>query len=227
MTEEALKKFIFSLSIAFPAIIGLIRFKKADPAYRPFLYYIFISLANELLVGFVLSHRSKSFQVLDWNLFNLFECLIWLVQFYYWQPFRNYKTMFKITVAAVMGGWLLENLVVSSVDKFNPVFVISYSFVLALLSISTINYVVIHQTRSLSKNAIFIICVALSIYFIYNIFVFTFLAMGALMGSMADIFEIRIYINALSNILFAIAIHFIPAKPAYENFFQKQKYDVP
>ena len=43
---DASLKFIFSLSILFPAVAAVMRYRNADPGYRPFLYLIFISLIN-------------------------------------------------------------------------------------------------------------------------------------------------------------------------------------
>jgi hypothetical protein len=108
---------------------------------------------------------------------------------------------------------------------FNPVFLISYSFILVLLSINTINYTFAQHNQLLSKNGLFIICVGMVIFFVYTIVVFTFLAMDTRYDKelMQNIFNIRVYINALTNILYAIGIYLIPIGGFHDAFFRKQK----
>jgi hypothetical protein len=224
--SEQLWKFLFSLTIVLPALIGLVRYRKADTAYRPFLIYIFYSLFNELFVGLYLSGRSKNGEIINWEVFNLLEGLLLLIQFYYWQRFKSYRNVFFILLFATIAGWVLENFVFSSIYSFNPVFLIACSFLIILLSINTINHQVVNYNRSISKNPIFIICVALCIYFIYNIFVFTFLAKGASNYDkkfMKNVFEIKVYINALTNILYAIGVFYIPGKTMHRRLFFEEK----
>ena len=77
----------------------------------------------------------------------------------------------------------------------------------------------------LNKNGLFIICVAMAIFFIYTIIVFTFLAMDTRYDKelMQKIFNIRVYINALTNILYAIGIYYIPVSGVHDAFFEKQQ----
>lgn len=222
MTQEAL--LLMSLTVAFPAIAGLIRLRRIESMYYPFLIYLFVSLFNELLVGLFLKNASRDTRTLDWQLFNLFEAIILFLQFYAWRVFTRFKTLFVTIFILLVCGWIVENFVTSDVFKFNPVFLICYSFVLVLLSVQTVNHIVVNENRSpLHRNAMFIICVALVVYFIYNIFVFTLLAKGISRTNkilMAQVFEIRVYINAVTNILFGIAVLFIPEKISSKLFFE-------
>jgi hypothetical protein len=219
--NENLYLFLFSLSILFAAIIGLIRYKNANTSYRPFLWYIFLSLFNELLVGFYLVNTPKTSQVADWNLFNLFECLIFLTQFYYWQLYTKHKNTFFVVAATLIIMWLAENFIYSTLYSFNYVFLISYSFVLALVSIYTINTIVVKLNRSLFKNSMFIICVGMVIYFIYTIIVFTFLLIGKDKEILREVFEIKVFVNAFVNLMYAAAVYFIPRKTQTMNFFDE------
>ena len=217
--------FLFSLTILFPAIVGILRFRSSDASYQPFLIYIFISLLNELWVGLYLVDFPRDIKTLNWQLFNLFECLILLLQFYKWGTFRKHNRVFYVILFASLTGWLVENFLYSSIYVFNPVFLISYSFLLVLLSINTINYTFAQHNQHLSKNGLFIICVAMVIFFVYTIVVFTFLAMDTRYDKelMKNIFKIRVYINALTNILYAIGIYLMPLNGFHDAFFRKQK----
>lgn len=222
-------KFLFSLTILFPAAVAVIRLKKSDSSYGPFFIYIFISLFNELLVGLYLTNLSRDIRTLNWQLFNLLEWIILLIQFYYWGRFKRFGYLFYIILFVSIAAWVFENFIYSNIFAFNPVFLISYSFLLVLLSINTINSTIARYNQALSQNGLFIICVAMVIFFIYTIVVFTFLAMDTRYDKelMQRIFNIRIYINALTNILYAIGIYFIPAKGFHDAFFKKQnKRDV-
>jgi len=213
--------FLFSLTVAFPAIVGIIRYRKMERSYSPFLIYIIISLLNELLVKFAL--KSFNARNLDWQLFNLFEAIILTTQFYYWRVFSRFKWGFILVLILLIGLWFVENLVISSIYEFNPVFLIAKPFILVLLSVQTINHIIVNQNRSpLNRNSMFIICVALVIYFIYNIFVYTLQAKGISKTDknlMTKVFEIMVYINAFTNLLYGIAMCFIPEKISRKNLF--------
>jgi len=223
--SEPLKNFLFSLTIVFPAIMGLVRYRDADTSYRPFFYYIFYSLFNELFVYFCLEqYASKEAAIINWEVFNLLECLLLLVQFYYWNRFKNFKKAFLVLLAVAALGWITENFFFSNIYAFNPVFLIAYSFLLVLLSINTINHQVVNYNRTISKNPLFIICVGFVIFFIYTIVVFTILATNRRNNAFTSVFEIRVYINALTNILYATGIYFIPRKTLLQrNIFGDKK----
>lgn len=218
-------KFLLSLTIIFPAAAGIFRYKNADPSYRPFLFYIFISLFNELWVGFYINHFSRDIRTLNWQIFNLVEWLILLIQFYYWGRFNKSRSLFYIILSCSLAGWVYENFIYSNIYAFNPVFLISYSFVLVLLSINTLNSTFAQQNQVLSKNGLFIICVTMIILFIYTIIVFLFMAMGTRYDSdlMQKIFNIRVYINALTNLLYAVGIYYMPLRGVHDAFFKKQQ----
>lgn len=216
--------FLMSLTVAFPAIAGLIRLLKMERSFYPFIIYLVVSLLNELLVGIFLKDASRATRLLDWHLFNLFEGVIFLVQFYAWNIFRKQHQWLIAVGVVLVGIWLVENFITGDTSRSHPVYPIGYSFVLLLLSVQTIHYLVTHENRQpLYKNARFIICVTLAVYFIYNIFVLVLLLLGSNAATkklMAQIFEIRVYVNALSNIVLGIAVLYIPRKKNGSTLFE-------
>lgn len=225
MTREALWKFLLSLSVVIPALIGLFKLKKVERSYYPFLVYLFVSLANELFVGLYLVNQEKKYNILNWQVFNLFEALILYLQFYFWLRFDRYRSLSMLIFALILAGWLVESFVFSSIFAFNPVFIISYSFLLVLLSVQAINQVILKQsTTPLHKNAMFIICVAMVLYFIYNIFVFTLQGKGISKTNtqlMSQVFGIRVYVNAFTNLLYGLAVYYLPSRMSSTHFFRK------
>lgn len=221
-------KFIFSLSILFPAVAAVMRFKNADRSYRPFLYLIFISLFNELLVGLYLGGLPKEIRTLDWQIFNLTEWILWLVQFYFWGRMKKTRFLFPAVLIVSLAGWMYENFIHSTIFAFSPGFLISFSFVLVLLSINTINSTLAQQNQSLGKNGLFIICVGNVIFYIYTIMVFLFLALDINYQTvlMQKIFNIRVYVNALTNLIYAAGIYYIPVAGVHDAFFEKQQKNI-
>ncbi|HVM88902.1 MAG TPA: hypothetical protein VMT76_12005 [Puia sp.] len=223
-------RFAFSLSVAFPAIVSIICFKKVNEGYRPFLIYTIVSLINELLVGFVIVPNNKKGMNLDNNIFYLFEALILFAQFYLWKRPRPNKLYWGILAGVLTAGWIFENFVAKSIIKYNIVFAVSYSFLLVLLSVQTINYIIINEGRvSLTKNAKFIICTATIILFIYNMFVFITMNATAknINGTVlydkvlvSNIFAIKVYVNAFCNLLYGIAVCLIPQKKSTGELFK-------
>lgn len=211
-------KFILSMSVAFPAIAGLIRFRKITPAYRPFLIYLVVSLANELLNGLVIiPNNFRKAEALDWSLFNLFEAVILLTQFYYWKRFDRHKKKFQALFIIVVCGWMFENFIAENIYHFNPIFLICYSFILVLLSVQTINYIIVNEGRlPLIKNSMFIISTAMIVFFVYDIFVYTLAAKGI----KSYIFHIFISINTVVNLLYGIGVCFIPKKIPDKDLFR-------
>src|SRR5688500_11925170 len=125
---DASLKFIFSLSILFPAVAAVMRYRNADRSYCPFMYLIFISLINELLVGLYISNLSREAQTLNWQIFNLVEWILLLIQFHYWGRLKKYRFLFITILTISLAGWIFENFIYSNIYAFNPVFLISYSF---------------------------------------------------------------------------------------------------
>jgi hypothetical protein len=161
--------------------------------------------------------------VINWHVFNLAECMLLLTQFYYWQRFNNKRVFFLALLSIALADWLTENFIISSIYTFHTVFLISYSFIIVLLSINTINHQVVNYNRSISRNALFIICVAFVIFFIYTIVVYTILATNKNhIKAFSNVFEIQVYINALANFLYAVGIYHIPGKTLHRNIFQKK-----
>lgn len=223
MTADNIWKFILSLTAAFPAIVGALRLKKIDISFRPFIVYVLASAIIELIVGLVIIPYFKEIKVLVWNCINLFEATILLLQFYYWKRFQKFKKLFFVIFSLIILEWIVENFVVHNLFYFNSFFLISYSFLLVLLSVQTVNYIIVNERRfALTDNPKFIICVAMIIFFIYNIFVYTLMAKGIRVYDkilMGKIFAIQVYINAFANILYGLGVYLIPKKAADKEMF--------
>ena len=211
--------FLFSLSIAIAAIIGLVRFNKIETAYRPFVVYVFISLANEI-ISYFLPEQPKKYMLIDLNLFTLVEYCMLLLQFYYWKIFQQIQWVLYSLLAGFMLLWILENFFLSQITVYNFALILTHSFVMVLLSINVINRLAVHESGPLYRNAKFIICIGLIIFFIYNIIVNTLFLNAESKPLALKIFNIRVYVNTLTNVLFAFGVYFIPEKLNRRNWFK-------
>lgn len=201
-------KFILSLSIFFPAIIALFRLGSRYRIHRPFLILVFVGLFNELLVGLYVTKLSFEIRSIAWQLYNLIECVILLVQFSHWGTFKKHHRIFNFLLLITVTGWVLENFILSNITEFNFFFLIGYSFMFVILSIYMITHIFSQHPKMPVSNGVFIICVGMIIFFLNTSLVFLFLLKYMYdERGMPEILSTRAYINASVNIIFAIGIY--------------------
>jgi len=205
---------VFSLSIVVSVIIGWVRFTKTDPAFFPFLFYLSLGFINEA-IGISLAWRGYH-NVISYNVFELVESILLTWQFLKWGLFGQRMGFYYFLQVSFIVLWLIESLFFS-IHTFNSYFVIAHSFLLVMMSITTINMVVLKETTALFKQPVFIFCFALIIFFTYAILVECFWIVGFNHQKIfrLKIFEILSYINFFTNLLFAFGYLWVPMRPRY------------
>jgi hypothetical protein len=101
--------------------------------------------------------------------------------------------------------------------NFSPYFRIFAGFSIVLFSVNKINFMITHDNRKLLGHPDFLICIGFIIYFIYDIvyeWAYQSSRSGATQITTTIIFLFG-YINALTNIIFAIAFLRIPSPKKY------------
>ncbi|HEY0677723.1 MAG TPA: hypothetical protein VGD17_05525 [Chitinophagaceae bacterium] len=205
--------FLYSQSVLLPLLIGLIRIRKIERSFHPFLVLIMLAALTELL-SFISIKMFQTNAIVS-NVYCLLECLLILYQFYRWHFHARHRKWYWVIPAALSLVWIIENLVFMKITDFGPVFRISYAFLIVVLSINEINYLITHENRQLFRNARFLICIGFIIYFLYQI-----LFEGSLNAAAEEsnpvisnrIISLAVYINVLVNLIFAAAMLCIPAK---------------
>jgi len=148
------------------------------------------------------------------NTYALLEWILVFWQFRTWGFFRTRKEIGYAVLLAPCVVWLAENLIVGKMINFSPYFRILASFSIVLLSVNKINFMITHDNRKLLGHPDFLFCIAFIIYFIYDI-VYEWAYQSSNNAAPIVITETIIflwgYINALTNIIFAIAFLRIPA----------------
>jgi hypothetical protein len=206
---------VFSLSVGIGAVIGWIRFKKIDPAFFPFLLLMWVALLQETL-SIILSREGYS-NALNYNIYSLAEALLLTWQFRRWGLFRGKVIIYPLIQWSYAGAWVIESLTIHSVNTFNSGFLIGYSFLILLMSVVMINRLLVREPYYLLRNSRFLILMALMIYFTYAVLVEAFWLFGLNRSRFfrIRIYEILSYINLFTNLIYAVAILWMPMKPRY------------
>jgi hypothetical protein len=206
---------IFALSILIAGVIAIVRFKKIDPMFYPFILLIWIGCVNEVL-GVILVFF-KFHTLINNNIYVVCESLTILWFFKKTGTVSSGKAIFLFLAFSFVAVWLTENFILGWDFYASSYFRIYYSFIIVLLSVTTVNYLIVEAKKNLLKMSIFLISIGFIIYFTYEILVQTFSLYG-LNNSLEfqkNVYMIMIYLNLIVNILYALAILWIPRKRDY------------
>lgn len=206
---------ISGYSIALAVFIGLVRFLKIERSYRPFIYICCAALINELLSLIIIQFVSSN--AINANIYVLIELLLFSWQFYAWGSLRKYKWQWPLLLFFLSGIWIFDNLIWNDLSHFNSLFRIASSFCLIFLSIDQLNKLIFSETGNLLRHPRFLICTGIVIYYSYKatIEVFYLLKLNFSNSFYDNIFFFLSLINILINLIFALAVLWIPRKQKY------------
>ena len=206
---------IGSYSIAIAAIIGLIRFRKIHRAYQPFIFITIAALLNEICSNLLIYFQRSN--AVSTNIFGLIESVLWLWQFKRWDAFKRRPWEYSVLVTLIACTWVFENIIMGKLFTFSSVFGIVYSFCLVFLSINQVNLQIVQEKRNLFSNPKFLICTGTIIFYTYRILVecFYLLEMKESDTFLFNIFSILVFVNIFVNLLFALAILWIPTRQRF------------
>lgn len=202
--------FLISQSILLPIIAGLISLRRIDKSYQPFFLLLVIGFLVEIISLF--SIRLTKENTIPVNIYTLVEWSLLAWQFHVWGFLRQKKPLFYALLGLGALVWIIVNLVFGKIHDFSPYFRFFYYFVVVLLSVNEINFMITHYNRNLFRNPRFLICIGLIIYFVYMIvyyWAFEITKLGRPEISISITF-LQAYVNALANIIYAIAFLLIP-----------------
>lgn len=216
-------RFILSLSVSIAVIIGIVRFRKIDRSYYPFIYNITIVLIVEVLSRILTVTGRQDLFLFTLNLYSVidFILLVWL--FHNWGLFNRNKRVFLSIIGFFFIVWLLTNAFLTRFIKLNFYFFILYSFALIFFSVNTFNKAVVNERISIFRNAKFWICIGIVIFYSFFI-VFSSTRISLFMENVgkefrAQLQSISVYSNLLVNLLYAVAVIWIPRKKNFTSLF--------
>jgi hypothetical protein len=203
---------ILGYSSVFAAVFGLIRSRKVDPAYQPFLIIVCLGFLNHILSLLLVRYYGSS--TVNGNVFVLVESLLYIWQFHNWGLFKKIGSIAFILAGLLTMVWIIDNLAIHNIHSLNSSFRIFSSLMMIALAINQLRSLVTKEKMNLLKNAIFIICSGMLIYFSYKAFIDVFFLVELNPGYAAInlIYSILVGINFFVNLLFAWAVLWIPKK---------------
>ncbi len=205
----------FNLTIWIAGVIGMVRFRRIHPVYYPFLYCLWLGGINELLAAYLMSHHITTLAIN--NVYALAEALLLLWFFYRWGASKTNRPLFFALCGLLIVEWALESLVVHPLTQTSLYFRLLYSLMLVLFSIQGIQFLLNRHQKNLLRSADFLLCFSLALFFTYKIIVFSLLLYGlhASRSFLIHLYLILIYINLGTNLIYAIAVLWMPKKIAF------------
>jgi len=206
---------VLSFAVIVSVVIGWIRFKKINPAFIPFVLVITCGFLHELISLIAISQKYSN--AIVYNIYSLIESILILILFRKWKIIKFNTLVFRSLVFGLTIIWILEIVSMPNFETFCSYFTIAYSFIIVLLSINTINALINQVKNSLVKNSNFLICVGFVIYFTYSIIVEAFWMYGLNENHIfqSKVYDILVIINLFVNLLYAVAVLWIPTKPKF------------
>ena len=203
----------FSILIA--VIIAYTKRKHIHKQYFPFIISIWFNL-----IGCVASQVANFYfggNAVTSNIYFIIFCLLILWQFQRWGLFSNVSKRFYLALAAFIVIWFVDTFIVGSLSAFNPYSRIINSMIIVLFSIQLLSSELVTSETSFWKNSRQLILVAYVLLFTVKIITEIFWQFGMQLGFT---FSNSIYlsyqlINFIVNLLYAIAILWIPTNTRY------------
>lgn len=152
---------------------------------------------------------------LNSNIYVLVEGLLLLVIFYHWsfqtRQSRNWYIAGAVLFTII---WALDNLYLHSPNRFNSIYRIIYSLVIVFLAVNQMNREIYHERGAIFRNATFLICTVFVFYYCYRVIfeVFYLYNFGLGRNFYLNLYTILIVINFISNLVYTLAVIWIPTK---------------
>lgn len=199
-------------SIALAALIGWLRFKSINPVYLPVLILATIASSNEYLSRLLINSGLSN--ALNSNIYSFIEACLIIWQFERWDLFRKTKKWLFAILFLLCAIWVYETWVLYAPAKFSSYFIVAYSFITVLLSISYINTLIGVEMSSILRNPAFILCIGFIVFYSYSILIELFYLYGLSSSTKFaySIFKLHKYFNFFLNLTFILAFIWIPRK---------------
>lgn len=207
-------QFLFSMTIAIAAIIGIIRYRKMDPVYHPLVYSAILATLFEIAFEYVKYEYHPHIYMTNYFVFPLIDFMVFAWLFHNWGLFNRNKKLFRIILFGFFIAWAITTYLSIAAVKMHPnyFFIFFYSSALILFSVNTFNRFVVQERVNIFKNPKFWVCIGVIIF--YTFFILTTIPLlPGFDGTFTKKFqEMRFYVNALVNLIYAIAVLWIPRK---------------
>lgn len=215
--------FVLSQSILIAFIIGIVRYRKIDPAYYPFLYYTGAAVLMEILARIFTLYERPDLHLPALRIYSFVEFCLFTWLFHNWGLFNRRKAVFFTLLGIFFILWVISSFFIHSVNEQNFSFLILYSFALIFFSVNTFNKVVVHERGNIFRNPKFLICLGIIIFYTFftlvNVTSLSVFKQNVSRSFRVNLQQINVYTNFLVNLLYAVAILWIPRKQNFTTPF--------
>lgn len=205
-----------SFTVCIAALIAAIRFRKIEALYFPFIMCIWVAAINEI-ISFTLTQKGYS-NIANNNIYILLEGILILWQFKRWDILHDY-TFYLITLLLCCT-WLYEIHSWQALQNLHYYYRLFYAAVIVICSISFNNRLIISHHNKLVTNPGFIICTGYILYFTLKMVCDAWWLYNPKSSTefLTAVFFSMAGSNFITNLLFILAIIWIPRKPDYITF---------
>lgn len=206
---------IMSYSILPAAVAGIIKFRQAEASYNPIILLFLIGLINEIVSSLLIYYGYSN--AVNSNIFLLFEVLLILWQFKCWGLYDEYSVLVPYIIIALMLCWLIIYRKPEHLLIFLPLFRYVAAGLIVIMSMLMIIKLTITYNGPLLKSSIFLFCTGFCVYFSTAVLMEVFLQMDSQLSESlkVEIFKAGSIVNAVCNLIYLIAVLWIPMKPRY------------
>jgi hypothetical protein len=206
-----LAEYLSYLSVI-PALLAWLRWPNMDRRFLPFVLFLTAGLLTEIISQITIKlYRTNA---VPSHMYALVEALLIVWQFKCWGLFERHKKVYPVLLSIVVIVWSFDNIIRGRIATFDTYYAVILSFMIVLLSVQQVNKEVAQERSGILKNAIFQICIAFIIFFTYDTLVEIFYIYGLTINESFNnsLYDIMVYANILINILFTVAVLWIPRK---------------
>jgi hypothetical protein len=204
-----------SYLICIPVFIGLNRFSKIDPSFRPFYLVVFCDFFTEVL--YEILSRTIQTNSISYNFYNLVVFYIIVGQFIKWGLLKTKQFLVIFGGSFVLGVWLFDNLIINSLWDFNSYNILVIASLLCFFSLSAVSKIHFNVKREKTRNIMYAIAfvwvVKYLLVIISEISWFFFNGLGARFNW--KLTTLVFISGGLINIAYAVIALWIPKKREY------------
>lgn len=214
---------LFAFSIVIAGIIALVKYRNIEKLFLPFIGFVWLAAGNDVLSYWLMKNGYHT--AINNNIYVLAEGLL---LFTFMKKIRGleYETPpYKIYLAVLVIIWLIENILMGRITGVSSVFRIVCSLLLVFTAISLLSKILMFGLMSTdldtNRRSIVLICTGVIIYFTFKLLIEIFWLYGLTKSKefRMNLYDILIYINLFSNVLYAIALLWIRKKSHYIRLF--------
>lgn len=211
--------FLLSEAVLIPLVIGLIKLRRMEKSFRPFVFLLLLAVLTELVSYFIYISLGKPNDKV-FSVYSLLEAMLIFSLFHGWGFLGTRRKLYYSMLLFFFLFWLAQTIFSAGAEDPVPFFVIFYSFTIVLISINQINLQIIAFTDTrLLKNPKFLISIGFVIYFTYQILYESAYYVSEVSNKdfalTSEIIKLFMYINLFVNLLYVPAVIFIPDKTKF------------